>query len=101
MSIEYIRYTIAPDRHTQFLTDYTQAAEYLQASPYCLGYELTQGEEEPNNFILRIEWTSTQDHLKGFRQSADFSKFLGLIKPYYTNIQEMKHYERTSVAWAR
>ncbi|MCG8387955.1 MAG: antibiotic biosynthesis monooxygenase, partial [Cytophagales bacterium] len=68
-SIEYIRYTIDAGRHDRFVEDYREAVEYLQASRYCLGYELSQGEEEPSNFILRIEWTSTEDHLQGFRKS--------------------------------
>ena len=101
MSIEYIRYTIPVSQHEQFLSDYAKAAEFLQVSPVCLGYDLTQGEEEPNNFILRITWTSTQDHLNGFRKSNDFSKFLGHIRPYYNNIQEMKHYRPTSVVWEK
>lgn len=101
MSIEYIRYTIPAEQHEQFLSDYAKAAEFLQASPVCLGYDLTQGEEEPNNFILRIKWISTKDHLEGFRKSEDFGKFLGLIRPYYNDIQEMKHYEPTPVAWEK
>lgn len=101
MSIEYIRYTISSDRHEQFVRDYARAGEVLQASPHCLGYELTQGEEEPDNFILRIEWSSTQDHLEGFRKSEDFAKFLGYVRPYYNDIQEMKHYQPSSVRWEK
>ncbi len=101
MSIEYIRYVILPERHRQFLEDYTKAAAFLQVSPYCLGYELTQGEEEPNNFILRIEWTSTTNHLEGFRKSEDFPKFLACIRAYYSDIREMKHYKQSALVWKK
>lgn len=100
-SIEYIRYTIDAGRHDRFVEDYREAVEYLQASRYCLGYELSQGEEEPSNFILRIEWTSTEDHLQGFRKSQDFPKFLACIRAYYNDIQEMKHYQKSDVVFQR
>ena len=99
MSIEYIRYKIEASRHDKFVDDYRKASAYLQASPYCLGYELSQGEEEPSNFILRIEWTSTKDHLEGFRKSEDFPKFLACIRAYYDDIREMKHYQRSDVVF--
>lgn len=101
MSIEYIRYSISKDRQSRFLEDYTKATEYLKSSPYCLGYELSQGEEESDNFILRIEWTSTRDHLEGFRKSEDFPKFLQCIRSYYDDIKEMKHYQKTVVVWSK
>lgn len=101
MSIEYIRYKISKDRQPGFLKDYQKAAAYLRRSPYCLGYELTQGEEEPENFILRIEWTSTIEHLEGFRKSQDFPPFLNCIRAYYNDIQEMKHYNQTPVVWEK
>lgn len=101
MSTEYIRYTIPADQHAQFLSDYASAAEFLRASRYCIGYELAQGEEEPDNFILQIQWTSTQDHLEGFRKSEHFPKFLAFIRPYYNDIREMKHYRPSSVVWER
>lgn len=101
MSIEYIRYKIPKDRQSRFLEDYIKAAEYLKGSPWCLGYELSQGEEEPDNFILRIEWTSTKDHLEGFRKSEDFPKFLNCIRDYYHDIQEMKHYQKTKLVWSK
>lgn len=100
-SIEYIRYKIEASRHDRFVEDYRKAAEYLQASRYCLGYELSQGEEEPSNFIVRIEWTSTEDHLQGFRKSEDFPKFLACVRAYYNDIQEMKHYQKSDVVFQR
>jgi len=70
MIVEYIRYEIDNPKKETFVEAYSKASEYLDQSEFCLGYELTQCEEEPRNFILRIEWTSTNDHLNGFRKSS-------------------------------
>ena len=101
MTVEYIRYRIEdPQRRTEFENDYAAAAEQLAAAPQCLGWELCKGVEEPERYILRIEWTSVEDHLGGFRSSPLFRQFLGHIRAYVGDIEEMKHYERTGVVSA-
>ena len=97
MIVEYIRYKIQEERHGSFIKAYEEAAQVLDQSSYCLGYELTQCEEEPDQFILRIEWTSTNDHLNGFRKSPEFGRFLSHVRPFFNDIQEMNHYQRTIV----
>ncbi len=93
MIVEYIRYKIVKDRQTAFIEAYQNAYEQLAASPYCLGYEMSHCEEDPENFILRIEWTSTEEHLNGFRKSALFGPFLNHVRPFFNDILEMNHYE--------
>ena len=97
MIIEYIRYRIPGHEQTDFLNSYAQASKALEASATCIGYELTHCEEDPDRFILRIQWTSTEDHLKKFRSSAEFQEFFPLVKPYLDNIEEMQHYRLTDV----
>ena len=98
MILEYIRYRIsAPRRRSEFESAYAAAAAHLDASPYCLGYELSHGVEEPEHYVLRIEWTSREDHEKGFRGGPHFPPFLAHVRPFIDDIEEMKHYERTAV----
>jgi truncated hemoglobin YjbI/quinol monooxygenase YgiN len=95
--IEYIRYRIPEERSAEFLAAYTGAAAQLAASPHCVDYELARCEEDFAHFVLRITWTSTQDHLEGFRTSDLFPAFLAEIRPYIADIEEMRHYKPTSV----
>jgi quinol monooxygenase YgiN len=90
--VEYTRYKIDPEHRNAFADAYQKAAEPLQASEHCLAYELTQCIEGPDHHILRIEWTSEQGHLQGFRNSPEFISFLELVRPYVKNIVEMRHY---------
>jgi quinol monooxygenase YgiN len=101
MTIEYIRYRIPVEQAQAFVSAYQRAAESLRASHFCLGYELSQCVEEPSAFVLRIEWTSGDDHLKGFRKSSEFQAFFREIRPYVDNIDEMRHYERSELVWQR
>ena len=97
MIIEYIRYKIKAETHSDFVSAYEAAAQSLRASEYCHAYELSRCEEEPERYILRIEWSSTKDHLQGFRKSKEFQSFLPHIKPFIENIEEMQHYQKTVV----
>lgn len=99
MVVEYIRYIVKDnDRRQQLVVAYAQAAASLEAAPECLAYELTLCEEDPTAAILRIEWQSTEAHLQGFRKSTVFAEFFAAIKPFFSEIAEMRHYTLTSVA---
>lgn len=97
MITEYIRYKVPASRRQAFIDAYQSATEELDASPYCLGYEISAGHEEPEHFVVRIEWTSLEEHEKGFRGSALFGSFFTKVKPFFADILEMKHYERLAL----
>jgi heme-degrading monooxygenase HmoA len=104
MIVEYIRYNLskhASGLHEEtsggFEAAYRAASASLDASPHCLGYELTRCVEEQDRYILRIEWDSLEGHLTGFRRAPEFASFLEAIKPYIGQIEEMQHYRLTSV----
>ena len=97
MIVEYIRYQVAPERADLLVAAYARAEEQLRASPHCLGYELSRCAEAPGDFILRIEWDSADGHMKGFRGGPHFPPFLAAIRPFITEIKEMRHYDLTAV----
>jgi quinol monooxygenase YgiN len=92
MVVEYIRYNVPPARKDEFLAAYKSAAKELEASVHCLSYEISEGVEEPDNFTVRIEWDSVEGHEEGFRRSAQFGPFFAKVKPFFSEIREMKHY---------
>src|SRR4051794_18741666 len=96
MVIEYIRYQIPAERYSEFREAYRSAQHELGGSAHCIRYEVSQGVEEPDNFIVRIEWDSLEGHEKGFRASAEFGSFFAKVKPFFANIREMKHYQVAS-----
>jgi truncated hemoglobin YjbI/quinol monooxygenase YgiN len=97
MVTEYIRYRLPPERLDGFEAAYAQAAESLRAAPECVEFELSRCSEEAACYILRITWTSADDHLKGFRGGPHFGAFFAAIRPYVGDIEEMRHYEATPV----
>ncbi|MCQ4081628.1 antibiotic biosynthesis monooxygenase [Streptomyces sp. RB6PN25] len=98
MVVEYIRYRITePERRVAFEKAYAAAAEQLDLAPQCRGYELSHAIDEPERYVLRIEWASVEEHEQGFRGGPYFRAFLAEIRPYIGDIDEMQHYARTAV----
>ncbi|SRR5258708_5498321 len=93
MIVEYTRYTIDETRRETFETAYKRAGASLEASSHCLAYELSHCTEDPEHYILRIEWDSEEGHLKGFRTSPEFKSFFTSVQPYVKDIEEMRHYD--------
>lgn len=98
MLVEYTRYKVAEGQGDTLEEAYQRAQSALIASPHCLSHELSRCSEEPDSYILRIEWDSLEGHLEGFRKSPEFKTFFGHVRPFFNNIQEMRHYEVTGVA---
>lgn len=101
MIVEYIRYSLPQPLAEQFVADYGQASRVLDDSVHCQAYGLSRCVDEPDVFVLRIEWDSAAGHMEGFRKSSGFREFLGAIRTYIPYIQEMRHYEATSVRTQR
>lgn len=97
MIVEYVRYMIPAARQDAFVAAYRDAAAALRASSNCLRYELTQCVEEPASFVVRIEWDSVEGHMQGFRKGAEFPPFFAKVRPFFADIQEMRHYAPTDV----
>jgi hemoglobin len=97
MIVEYIRYKIDEPRRAGFEKAYQDAGAALDVSSHCHAYELTHCTEASESYILRIEWDSEEGHLKRFRASPEFKPFFAAIQPYVKDIEEMRHYQLTSV----
>ena len=99
MIVEYIRYTVPVEQGEDFGRAYASAAAVLDADEHCLGYEVARGHEEPEHWVVRIEWDSLEGHEQGFRKAPHFARFFAAVRPYFSAITEMKHYEvRTASA---
>ena len=93
MIVEYTRYKIDEQRRIIFEKAYKKAVESIAASGHCLAYEFSHCTEDPEHYVLRIEWDSEEGHLKGFRSSPEFRSFFASIQPYVKDIEEMRHYQ--------
>ncbi len=100
MISEYIRYNLPPNAVDEFEPAYQQASQWLERSSHCVDYELSRCTEDPAKWILHIHWDSHEGHMQGFRSSGEFQHFYKHVAPFIPYIEEMRHYDLTSVAAA-
>ena len=98
MTTEVIRYRVKEGEEEAFRQAYRDGGVFLERSPECLGYDVLQGVEEPQRFVVLIRWKSVERHLEGFRKGPDFPAFFTAVKPFFEAIEEMKHYQGDSDA---
>jgi quinol monooxygenase YgiN len=82
MIVEYIRYSVDSGRAETFEHAYRRAAEALEASEHSERYEVSRCTEDPTQHVVRIERDSEEGHVSGFRQSAEFRRFLEAVGPF-------------------
>jgi quinol monooxygenase YgiN len=91
--VEYVRYVVPEAEAERFEDAYRRAGRILNEDPHCIRYEVARGVEEPQHFVVRIEWDSIDGHERGFRASPAFQAFFAAVQPFFSEIEEMKHYE--------
>ena len=96
--VEYIRYLIPAERAGEFEDAYRRAGVILTADEHCVRHEVSRGVENPDRYVVRIEWDSVEGHEQGFRKSTAFAEFFELVKPFFDEIEEMTHYQPTTPA---
>jgi quinol monooxygenase YgiN len=92
MIVEYIRYQADPVRARAIVGAYHAAMPHLRAAPECLSQEVAVCEEDEGAVTVRLTWTSTEAHLQGFRRGQHFPPFLQIVRPFVSDIAEMRHY---------
>ncbi len=83
MILEVAILNVIPDRETQFEKDFVIAGQYISAVKGYIKHSLSKCMEQPNKYILLVEWETLEDHTIGFRQSAEYVEWKKLLHHYY------------------
>ena len=82
--MEIAVFTAEEGHAEQFAEAYAQAREVLAAAPGCRSLRMTRGIENPDRFVLFVEWDSLEAHTEGFRSSDLFTRWRALIGPHFS-----------------
>jgi heme-degrading monooxygenase HmoA len=92
MILEHALITIRPGTADDFEGALVTARPIIAASHGFISLELHRGIEEPDRYLLLVEWESLDDHLVGFRGSAAFTEWRALIGPYFASPPVAGHF---------
>ena len=49
--------------------------------------------EEPGSYLLLVEWDRLEDHVDGFRGSAEYQQWKALLHHFYDPFPTVSHFE--------
>jgi heme-degrading monooxygenase HmoA len=76
-----------------FRADFDKAQQIIQSMPGYVSHQLKRSIENPDRYVLMVNWERLEDHTVGFRQSEQYQEWKKLLHHYYDPSPTVEHYE--------
>ena len=96
---EVARIAVRPGRAQAFEAAVARAAPLFQRAKGTRTFALERSHEDPLEYRLVVGWESVEDHLSGFRGSADFQEWRRLIADCVAGLPEVAHFRNVLTAF--
>ena len=96
MILEHALLDTRPGMADEFLAAFAQARTIIASMPGFVSLRLERGIEQPDQFLLLVEWQHLEDHTVGFRGSAEYQQWRALLHHFYEPFPTVMHFERAS-----
>lgn len=93
MVLEVVQIKIKPGTDAEFEAAFAKTLELYGRARGWRNSSLHRSIEHANRYVLFVEWDTIDDHVVGFRESADFTKFRELVGPFFDGAPEVEHVE--------
>ena len=92
MVTEFAEIDVKPGTEQDFIAGVKASLGHFARAPGCHGVTLQRSIENPQHFVLNIQWDSVEAH-NAFRASADFSVWRGNVGQYFAGPPHVWHGE--------
>jgi len=93
MILEVAILDVIAGREPQFEENFRLAESIISSRKGYAGHQLQRCVEQPNRYILLVNWETLEDHTIGFRQSAEYQEWKKLLHEFYDPFPVVQHYE--------
>lgn len=93
MILEVALITIKSEQTQAFEYAFSTAQAIIAGATGYISHQLKRCIEEPNKYVLLIQWKTLEDHTVGFRQSAAFQEWKQQLHHFYDSPALVQHYE--------
>ncbi|HEX3946324.1 MAG TPA: antibiotic biosynthesis monooxygenase [Acidimicrobiales bacterium] len=98
MILEHAVLDITPGREAEFEDAFALAKSLIASSPGFLALRLSRGLEQPNRYLMLVEWETLEDHLEGFRRSDAYGEWRQLLHHFYSPTPVVEHFDQVATA---
>ena len=92
MITEHALLDVVAGREDEFLDAMERAKALIAASPGFLSLRVERGVEQPNRFLLLVEWERLEDHTEGFRASEGYQAWRAALHHFYDPFPVIEHF---------
>jgi len=96
--LEHAVLDVVPGQERAFAAAFAGATRIISSMAGFGSLRLGRCLEQPNRFVLLVEWDTLEDHTEGFRGSADYQEWRRLLHHFYDPFPTVEHYEVVETA---
>ncbi len=93
MILEHALLDVLPGREREFEEAFERAKTIIASADGVGAVRLERCLEQPNRYLLLVEWRSLEDHTTGFRESASYEEWRALLHHFYDPFPWVTHFE--------
>ena len=84
---------VKPGQSENFELAFAKAQTIIVSMEGYLSHQLQQCIENPNRYLLLVNWQTLEDHEVGFRQSPEYQEWKALLHHFYDPFPVVEHYQ--------
>lgn len=82
---------------SEFEQAFQKASRIISKSKGYISHELQKCMEQERQYLLLVKWATLEDHVEGFRGSAEYQEWKKLLHHFYDPFPVVEHYIRVDV----
>jgi len=90
--LEHAVLQVKPGQADEFEAAFADARLIIEAAQGFRSLRLLKGIEDPDRFLLLVEWDSVEAHEEGFRGSEPYQRWRELLHHFYDPFPTVDHY---------
>jgi heme-degrading monooxygenase HmoA len=97
MILEIATLDVKANQTAAFESNFAQAQRIISASPGYIRHSLSRCLENPQRYVLLVEWQTLEAHTVGFRQSPAYLEWKALLHHFYDPFPTVEHFAEVSL----
>ena len=93
MILEVAMLDVKPGETAEFEAAFNNAQKIISSMNGYSSHQLQRCLENPNRYILLVNWQTLEDHTIGFRESDEYQEWRAMLHHFYDPFPTVEHYE--------
>jgi heme-degrading monooxygenase HmoA len=93
MILEVAILNVRAGQKDAFERAFADAQQIISSMPGYVSHQLQRCLEEPDKYLLLVNWRRLEDHTIGFRQSTGYQEWRRLLHHFYDPFPTVEHFE--------